>query len=171
MFFKLLQCSELAAAMHVGPSYCLVTRITQFCQGGCNIYCRLWQANTGSCRCFRLFSIFSDHILFHCSTRRSQRSCAFRQSSHARVSAVFACLLPGRPFTFSTSSAVWEVWIGLTQTLILVLLIIYIYVYFKHNFTCAHTLMSHNIKTTDRSITVVEWNMMLGNLTFVQMLV
>lgn len=65
MVFKLLQCSELAAAMHVGPSYCLVTRITQFCQGGCNIYCRLWQANTGSCRCFRLFGIFQ--IIF-CST-------------------------------------------------------------------------------------------------------
>lgn len=56
------------------------------------------------------------------STRRSWRSCVCRRSSRAVVSATSACLLPGPPFTFSTSSAVWEVWTGRTPTLTLVLL-------------------------------------------------
>ncbi len=45
MCFKLLQCSEPAASMHVGSFYRLVASITQFCLGSCNIYYPLLQAN------------------------------------------------------------------------------------------------------------------------------
>lgn len=131
MCFKLLQFSGTAASMHMGPFYCLVTSITQFCLGSCNIYQPLWQVNcVGHCRYFKHFYIFwflLSYLVYSffppcCSTRRSWRSCVCRQSSHVVVLAVFACLLRGRPFTFSTSSAVWEVWIGRTRTLTLVLL-------------------------------------------------
>lgn len=113
--------------MHVGTFYRLVTSITQFCLGSCNIYHPLWQANSvGHCRCFKPVFIFwfllsyLAYSLSFFSTRRSWRSCVCRQSSHVVVLAVFACLLLGRPFTFSTSLAVWEVWIGRTLTLTLV---------------------------------------------------
>lgn len=38
MCFKLLQCSVLAASVHVGPFYCLVSTVSQFCLGSCNMY-------------------------------------------------------------------------------------------------------------------------------------
>lgn len=37
MCFKLMQCSWPATSINVGHFYCLVTKITQFCLGGCNV--------------------------------------------------------------------------------------------------------------------------------------
>lgn len=70
-----------------------------------------------------LYYLLVSFIVSRFSIRRSWRSCVCRQSSPVVALDVFACLLPGQPFTFSTSSAVWEVWIGRTRTLTLVLTI------------------------------------------------
>lgn len=82
-----------------------------------------------------LYYLLISFIMSCFSIRRSWRSCVCRQSSHVVALDVFACLLPGLPFTFSTSSAVWEVWIGWTRTLTLVLNHI-------HNFIQCHTCIN-----------------------------
>lgn len=103
---------------------CLVTSISQSCLFSCNIYHPLSPL-------FWLLQIFQTVIcdfdfitscspLSHSSTRRSWTSCVCRRSSLAVVSVAFACLSPGPPFTFSTSSAVWGGWIGQTRTQTLV---------------------------------------------------
>lgn len=93
-------------------------KITQFCLGDlqCPLFAKFLTVAELAAWC-PLSIVWP--LLFHRSTRKSWRSSVSRQSRHALVLDVSACLLPGQPFTSSTSSAVW-VLIGLTQTLTLV---------------------------------------------------
>lgn len=56
-------------------------------------------------------------ICLFLSIKRSWRSCVCRRSSPATAWDASACLSPGQPFTWSTSSAAWAVWTGPTPTL------------------------------------------------------
>lgn len=126
MCFKLLQCSGLSASMTW--DLFIVTSVSQFCLQICNIYYPPSPLTYAGCWRYFFFGVplaffITSRLVFsHCSTRRSWRSCVCRQSRPAVVLVSIACPLPGRPFTSSTSSAVWEVWIGQTRTLTLVLL-------------------------------------------------
>ncbi len=98
------------------------------------------------------------------STRRSWRSCVCRQSSHVVVSAVFGCPLLGRLFILSTSSAVWEVWIGriLTQTLVVLTSDTYtvLYSFTRHTYAEHLSICSYR-NSYKRQVTVVHMPLLL----------